>query len=346
MVVPPASPRILRRVLACVALGVLGGSAARAGTSTAQSPRVTFATPGAKTVTMQSCNAHGCSTISKVVNVLDPTPRIVSTSVPSSVPASSVVTLQAVTSGQPPLGASWLLVGPAAQQVSLNGNPTTWTTPASAGTWSVRLTLGNSVGSVSSTAMSTTVVAQDFADVPATHWAWKYIEGIYHRGVTAGCQTSPRLYCPSAPVTRGDMAIFLLVAQNGPGYAPPACSTPRFADVPCSSPYASWVNELARRGVTSGCGGGLYCPGASVTRQEMAVFLLATAQGAGWVPPACVTPSFADVPCSSTYAPWVNELVRRGVTAGCAAGTYCPTAPVDRASMAVLLTGTFHLPAP
>jgi hypothetical protein len=33
---------------------------------------------------------------------------------------------------------------------------------------------------------------------------------------------------------------------------------------------------LADRGVTSGCGGGAYCPGAIVTRGQMAVFLSGT----------------------------------------------------------------------
>jgi hypothetical protein len=39
----------------------------------------------------------------------------------------------------------------------------------------------------------------------------------------------------------------------------------------------------------------------------------------------------------------VQELVARGITAGCAAGLYCPTDPVTRAQMAVFLTKTFTL---
>jgi hypothetical protein len=119
-----------------------------------------------------------------------------------------------------------------------------------------------------------------------------------------------------------------------------------FADVPCSSSFAPWINELVRRGVTAGCGGGNYCPGNSVTRAQMAVFLLATLQGQGWSPPACTTPAFADVPCSSPFAPWVDELVRRGVTAGCGGGNYCPNSVVSRDQMAVFLATNFSLPVP
>ena len=84
------------------------------------------------------------------------------------------------------------------------------------------------------------------------------------------------------------MAVFLLKAKEGSGYAPPPCVTPAFADVPCSSPFAPWVNELVARGVTAGCGGGLYCPTNPTTREQMAVFLLKAKEGSGYTPPACV----------------------------------------------------------
>ena len=57
---------------------------------------------------------------------------------------------------------------------------------------------------------------------------------------------------------------------------PPACVNPAFGDVPCSSPFARWINELATRGITGGCGGGNYCPRNPNTRGEMAVFLVVT----------------------------------------------------------------------
>ena len=36
----------------------------------------------------------------------------------------------------------------------------------------------------------------------------------------------------------------------------------------------------------SGCGGGGYCPGNTITRAQMAVFLLRAEHDAGYVPPA------------------------------------------------------------
>jgi hypothetical protein len=49
-----------------------------------------------------------------------------------------------------------------------------------------------------------------------------------------------------------------------------------YSDVPASSPFCKFVEELSRRGVVSGCGGGRYCPTSSVTRDQLAVFVSAT----------------------------------------------------------------------
>jgi hypothetical protein len=73
------------------------------------------------------------------------------------------------------------------------------------------------------------------------------------------------------------MAVFLLKAEHGGAYAPPVCTATLFADVPCpGAQFVDWINQLATEGITGGCGGGNYCPGNSVTRGQMAVFLTRT----------------------------------------------------------------------
>ena len=183
-----------------------------------------------------------------------------------------------------------------------------------------------------------------FSDVPPTHHFWPFVEAIAAAGITGGCGGTG--FCPDSSATRQEMAVFLLAAKEGSGYAPPPCTTPRFNDVPCSSPFAPWIDELASRGITAGCGGGNFCPTDPVTRAQMAVFLLGTRQGTGYTPPACTTPRFSDVPCSSPFAPWIDEVAARGITAGCGGGNYCPTDAVTRAQMSVFLAGTFGLLLP
>ena len=179
-----------------------------------------------------------------------------------------------------------------------------------------------------------------FADVPEGYPARRRIEALYRAGVTAGCTTAPLRYCPEDSVTREQMAVFLLRAKEGPSFTPPACTVATFADVPCTSPFAPWVYELARRGITSGCDVDLYCPAAPVTREQMAVFLLATADDG---PIGCAG-TFVDVSCGSPFAGWIQRLVQLGITAGCAPARYCPSSNVTRAQMAIFLGITFGIP--
>jgi len=52
----------------------------------------------------------------------------------------------------------------------------------------------------------------------------------------------------------------------------PAPPTATFGDVPTSHPFFRVIEALAASGITSGCGGGNFCPDGVVTRQEMAKF--------------------------------------------------------------------------
>jgi hypothetical protein len=180
-----------------------------------------------------------------------------------------------------------------------------------------------------------------FLDVSPPHPFHSFVMTIFENGVTVGC--APLYYCPDSAVAREQMAVFLLRSKEGAGYQPPACVAPSFADVPCGSIYAAWIEELVDRGITVGCGGGNYCPAQAVTREQMAVFLLRTLEGSGYTPPSCTSPSFSDVPCSSPFARWIEELVLRGITAGCGGGNFCPANSVTRGEMAVFLVATFDI---
>ncbi len=112
-----------------------------------------------------------------------------------------------------------------------------------------------------------------FLDVPANAFAAAFIEQLAADGITGGCGGGN--YCPNNLVTRAQMAVFLLRAANGAGFVPPP-ATGVFADVPPGSFAANFIEQLAADGITGGCGGGNFCPGAPVTRAQMAVFLVRT----------------------------------------------------------------------
>ena len=113
-----------------------------------------------------------------------------------------------------------------------------------------------------------------FTDVPADHWAGAFIEALAAEGITSGC--GPGIYCPGDPITRAEMAVFLLVAEHGSGWAPPSPTGTVFGDVPADHWAGAFIEALAAEGTTSGCGGGNYCPDSPVSRAEMAVFLTTT----------------------------------------------------------------------
>jgi hypothetical protein len=184
-------------------------------------------------------------------------------------------------------------------------------------------------------------IGNSFADVPTSSSYYRFAETLLHTRVTGGCTATS--YCPATSASRQQMAIFVLKAKEGGDYSPPACgATPLFPDVPVTSPYCAWVEELSRRGVVGSCGGGNYCPTNVVTRAQMPIFVLKTLDPA-IDPPACGTPMFGDVPATSPYCRWIEELVRRAVVTGCGGGNYCPNNPVTRGQMAVFLTVSFSL---
>lgn len=114
-----------------------------------------------------------------------------------------------------------------------------------------------------------------FADVPKTHWAAAWIEQFAAEGITSGCSNSPKLYCPDGAVLRDQMAIFIGRAKHGSSFVP-AAPTGIFTDVPTNFWAASWIEQLAADGITSGCSATpkMYCPSGSVLRDQMAVFLV------------------------------------------------------------------------
>ena len=92
---------------------------------------------------------------------------------------------------------------------------------------------------------------QTFVDVPPTYWSFDFIERLYNAGITSGCSTTPLMYCPTATVTRDQMAIFLLRGKHDASYTPPT-ATGVFQDVPVNYWAADWIEQLAAEGITSG----------------------------------------------------------------------------------------------
>jgi hypothetical protein len=110
-----------------------------------------------------------------------------------------------------------------------------------------------------------------FTDVPASSPFFKFIQKLKDLGITGGC--SATTFCPEDPVTRAQMAVFIIASRYGAihfNYP----SAPYFTDVPSASPYFPFVQKMAQAGITAGCAPNLFCPSNPLTRGQMAVFIV------------------------------------------------------------------------
>jgi spore germination protein YaaH len=142
-------------------------------------------------------------------------------------------------------------------------------------------------------------------------------------GITNGCAAGR--YCPKAAVTRQQMASFLARALNLP-----AATADYFTD-DAGSVHEADINRVAQAGITVGCAASRYCPGTTVTRDQMASFL-----ARALALPAASADYFND-DAGSVHEPDINRLAQAGITNGCALGSYCPRDPVTREQMAAFL---------
>jgi hypothetical protein len=113
-------------------------------------------------------------------------------------------------------------------------------------------------------------------------------------------------------------------------------ATPPFPDVSTSNLFADYITLIRNAAITSGCGGGQYCPDQPVTRGQMAALLVRAAMGSDTFPyPA--TPYFADVLPGNIFFKYIQKLRELGITQGCSGNRYCPDDLVTRGQMAALL---------
>lgn len=163
------------------------------------------------------------------------------------------------------------------------------------------------------------------------------IEAIALEGITRGCNPPANdLFCPDSPVTRGEMAAFLVRALDLSG------TGPMFADT-VGHTFEGDISRLAAAGITRGCNppaNTLFCPDATITRGQMAAFLQRAFDY-----PRVTGDEFSD-DNGAVFEADINAIAAAGVTAGCnppANDRYCPSEQVKRDQMASFLTRSIGL---
>ena len=79
-----------------------------------------------------------------------------------------------------------------------------------------------------------------FVDVDTGEWWLPYVERLADLGITRGCAVEPARFCPADPVTRQQMASFLVRA-----FQLERETSNRFADVEADNSHLADINGLA-----------------------------------------------------------------------------------------------------
>lgn len=221
----------------------------------------------------------------------------------------------------------------------------TWITissvATSAGGGSVGFMVAQNVSGVARTGTVTTAGAtftirqakSEFGDVTdPTHWAHTPIYAINSAGITTGCGGSA-YYCPTDPVTREQMATFIVRSLSGEEFT--ATELPYYSDVAASAWSFRYVQKLKDLGLTTTSG--FFDPTAIVTREQMAAYIIRARYGEDFS--YTLTPYYSDVASDGWSFKYIQKMKDLGYTT--TTGTYGAANPVTREQMAVFLSRAF-----
>ena len=168
------------------------------------------------------------------------------------------------------------------------------------------------------------VVNPRFSDVALDSLFAGEILGLSELGVTLGCDVGR--FCPEDPVTRAEMAAFLVRSL---GLELDARSDIFHDDD--NSVFEVQIETIHSHGITLGCAAEMFCPDQFVSRGEMAAFL-----SRAFSLDRVLGDSYEDDD-GSIFEPDIEAIRFAGITTGCAESRYCPTGLVTRAQMAAFL---------
>jgi plastocyanin len=152
------------------------------------------------------------------------------------------------------------------------------------------------------------------------------IERLAASGVTRGCNPPDNtLFCPDDPVTRGQMAAFMVRAF---GYTDDGGGD-RFGDDD-ESVFEADIERLATAGVTLGCNppdNTSFCPDDNVTRAQMATFLGRALGLTPDVPPPRPTTTTTTTIATTTTTTAAGDTIPVRVGLGTTVNVYSPSRP-------------------
>lgn len=183
-----------------------------------------------------------------------------------------------------------------------------------------------------------------FLDV-AGHFAEQGVNCLAYYGISVG-KTANR-YAPDDPITRWQMAMFLVRAAGPAGIDVPVAIDQGFQDIAHHAPHIQVaINQLATMGITRGTSPTTFHPDSPMDRRQMALFLyrflVLAPTGPGGTDASQVIPDddvFRDLgDQSESVVTAVKVMYEMGITVGVTATTFSPRTLLTRGQMALFVT--------
>ena len=178
-----------------------------------------------------------------------------------------------------------------------------------------------------------------FTDVVAGDTHHPAIDCMAWWGIATG--TSPTTFGPAAPVTRAQMASFVVrtIESAGPGLPEP---TTDWFDDDNGSVHERQINQLAAAGVVAGGGARSFAPAIAVTRAQMASFLVRAHDYVDATPLPFGVDRFTDDQ-GDVHETAIDTVAAAGIAVGTGPGLFSPANAVSRAQVASFLARTLEL---
>lgn len=157
---------------------------------------------------------------------------------------------------------------------------------------------------------------------------------------------------PGRPISRAQFAAMVHRAATRAGADLPAGDPERFSDVPANHTHAAAINALAAAGVVHGFDGGVFRPGAFISRAQAASMMVRAYEAITGDPLPAGPDAFGDDD-GSTHEANINAAAAVGWVQGVKPGQFAPKRDITRgqtasvvARMASTLVEEGHLDLP
>lgn len=182
----------------------------------------------------------------------------------------------------------------------------------------------------------------EFNDVLHEHIFYDYIQSIYSRGITNGCDSSLIYYknfCPNEVLPREQAAAFISRAMGAVPYYTDGRQS--FPDVNSTNKFYHHIEHLYALEIVSGYSDGTFKPGEPISRGQFAKMVALGIESIGLSCPSQHTNSFPDVPPGSLWYEYVQCLKDLQISSGFSDGLYHPDDSITRAEAAKFMDLAF-----